>query len=74
VFSRLVWLTQITAFTSDRAAFNILLVAMEAASAKPKSEWSVKTALGAVGGGCSGGWGGGRAKWAMRGQERGREA
>lgn len=50
VFSLLVWLTHTTACTSASTALSSLLVAMEAASANPNSEWSVNTTCGAAGG------------------------
>ena len=43
VFSRLVWLTQITACTSAKTPLSSLLVRMLAASAKPNRLWSVNT-------------------------------
>lgn len=45
VFSREVLLTQITWSTVRRLHCNILLMWIDAASAKPKSEWSVKQLL-----------------------------
>lgn len=43
VFSRLVWLTQMTACASASVNFSALFSAMDAGSAKPTSEWSVNS-------------------------------
>lgn len=49
MFSLLVWLTQMTACTSASVHFNALFSIMLVMSAKPTSEWSVKTVCTAPG-------------------------